>query len=607
MCGILGAYGGFGADRFENALNKLSHRGPDFSGTYFDGSLSLGHARLSIIDLLPEANQPFLDGNFAIVFNGEIYNYRELSKKYSLELHTTSDTEVLLKLYEKIGVECLSELNGMFAFCVYDKKSQTLTLARDRFGKKPLYYFFDGSKFVFASEIKAILELLDKTPSINRHAFEEYLSYLSPMKSNTFYEGIQKLEAGCTAVFDIETKKLDVGRYYELSSYTQPLAISEKEALSKIEELIFDSLRLRLVSDVPVASFLSGGVDSTLISALYSSISQKKIDTFSIGYDEYKDYDELHYARMASNSMGSNHHEFTVNKKEFLDAFEEIVPFLDEPFNDPAIIPTFMLSREVNKSGYKVILSGEGSDEIFMGYDAYFDYLKLDKINHELSSGSKDFMDSYHAQNQNLSRNYESLRRIYERDLPIFRLIGESFNPLQKSKLLSTNPQNIDTDIKAMYETVKDQGAAYWMSYIDIRHWIGEVLMSKMDRMSMAHSLESRAPFLDYRLVEFAMSLPPDIRVGNTTKALLKKIAEKHIPKEIVYRQKKGFSSPYFEWYYEAYGDKILEEFMLVNKELGWFNDEFLRFLFEQGKMGKFKQHTWGLILFCRWFINRFM
>ena len=607
MCGILGAYGGFGADRFENALNKLSHRGPDFSGTYFDGSLSLGHARLSIIDLLPEANQPFLDGNFVIVFNGEIYNYRELSKKYSLELHTTSDTEVLLKLYEKIGAECLSELNGMFAFCVYDKKSQTLTLARDRFGKKPLYYFFDGSKFVFASEIKAIFELLDKTPNISRYAFEEYLSYLSPMKSNTFYEGIQKLEAGCTAVFDMETKKLDVSRYYELSSHAQPLAISEKEALSKIEELIFDSLRLRLVSDVPVASFLSGGVDSTLISALYSSISQKKIDTFSIGYDEYKDYDELHYARMASNSMGSNHHEFTVNKKEFLDAFEEIVPFLDEPFNDPAIIPTFMLSREVNKSGYKVILSGEGSDEIFMGYDAYFDYLKLDKINHELSSGSKDFMGSYHAQNQNLSRNYESLRRIYERDLPIFRLIGESFNPLQKSKLLSTNPQNIDTDIKAMYETVKDQGAAYWMSYIDIRHWIGEVLMSKMDRMSMAHSLESRAPFLDYRLVEFVMSLPPDIRVGNTTKALLKKIAEKHIPKEIVYRQKKGFSSPYFEWYYEAYGDKILEEFMLVNKELGWFNDEFLRFLFEQGKMGKFKQHTWGLILFCRWFINRFM
>ncbi len=607
MCGILGAYGGFGADRFENALNKLSHRGPDFSGSYFDGSLSLGHARLSIIDLLPEANQPFLDGNFAIVFNGEIYNYRELSKKYSLELHTASDTEVLLKLYEKIGVECLSELNGMFAFCVYDKKSQTLTLARDRFGKKPLYYFFDGSTFVFASEIKAILELLDKTPNISRYAFEEYLSYLSPMKGNTFYEGIHKLEPGCAAVFDMETTKLDVSRYYELSLHTQPLAISEKEALSKIEELIFDSLRLRLVSDVPVASFLSGGVDSTLISALYSSVNQKKIDTFSIGYDEYKDYDELHYARMASNSMGSNHHEFTVNKKEFLDAFEEIVPFLDEPFNDPAIIPTFMLSREVNKSGYKVILSGEGSDEIFMGYDAYFDYLKLDKINHELSSGSKDFMGSYHAQNQNLSRNYESLRRIYERDLPIFRLIGESFNPLQKSKLLSTNPQNIDTDIKAMYETVKDQGAAYWMSYIDIRHWIGEVLMSKMDRMSMAHSLESRAPFLDYRLVEFAMSLPPDIRVGNTTKALLKKIAEKHIPKEIVYRQKKGFSSPYFEWYYEVYGDKILEEFMLVNKELGWFNDEFLRFLFEQGKMGKFKQHTWGLILFCRWFINRFM
>lgn len=607
MCGILGAYGGFGADRFDNALNMLSHRGPDFSGIYLDGSLALGHARLSIIDLLPDANQPFLDGELAVVFNGEIYNYRELSKKYSLSLRTTSDTEVLLKLYEKMGTDCLNEFNGMFAFCVYDKQTQTLTLARDRFGKKPLYYFYDGLRFIFASEMKAILELLGDVPSVNKYAFEEYLSYLSPMKDNTFYEGIQKLEPGCMLTFDIKTKALKTARYYELSQRTQPLAISQTEALAKIEELIIDSLKLRLVSDVPVASFLSGGVDSTLISALYSSISRQKIDTFSIGYDEYKDYDELHYARAASKAMGSNHHEFTVNKKEFLGAFEEIVPFLDEPLNDPAIIPTFMLSREVNKSGYKVILSGEGSDEIFMGYDAYFDYMKLDGINSELSATSKDFMGSYHAQNPNLSRNYENLRRIYERDLPIFRLIGESFNPLQKSKLLIGKPCIIDTNIKAVYETVKDNGSAYWMSYMDIKHWIGEVLMSKMDRMSMAHSLESRAPFLDYRLVEFVMSLPSDIRLGDTTKTLLKKIAEKHIPSEIVYRQKKGFSSPYFEWYYEVYGDKILEDFMLVNKHLGWFDEEFLRFLFEQGKIGKFKQHTWGLIVFCRWFIHRFI
>jgi asparagine synthase (glutamine-hydrolysing) len=242
-----------------------------------------------------------------------------------------------------------------------------------------------------------------------------------------------------------------------------------------------------------------------------------------------------------------------------------------------------------------------------MGYDAYFDYMKLEGINSELSSTSKDFMLSYHAQNPNLSRNYENLRRIYEGDLPIFRLIGESFNPLQKSKLLKDKPQIIDTDIKAMYESIKYNGSAYWMSYMDIKHWIGEVLMSKMDRMSMAHSLESRAPFLDYRLVEFVMSLPSDMRLGDATKTLLKKIAEKYIPNEIVHRQKKGFSSPYFEWYYEVYGEKILEEFMLVNRHLGWFDDEFLRFLFEQGKIGKFKQHTWGLIVFCRWFIHRFI
>jgi asparagine synthase (glutamine-hydrolysing) len=352
---------------------------------------------------------------------------------------------------------------------------------------------------------------------------------------------------------------------------------------------------------------LSGGLDSTLISALYSSVSNKKIDTFSIGYDEFKEYDELEYARLASSSIGSNHHEFIVSKTDFIDAFEEILEGLDEPINDSAIIPTFMLSREVHKNGYKVVLSGEGSDEIFFGYDAYFDYLKMQTINNELSQGSKDFLAVYHQQNPNLSRNWEFLRRVYKTDLPIFRATGECFNSFQKSKLLNFNCEGTDEQIKKIYSLVASRDIPFWMSYIDIKHWIGEVLMTKMDRMSMAHSLESRAPFLDYRLVEFVMSLPSELRVGSETKTLLKKVAVKYIPKKIAYRQKKGFSSPHFEWYYETYGDKILDDFRLVNKQLGWFDDEFLTFLYKQGKIGKFKQHTWGLIVFCRWFMKRFM
>lgn len=607
MCGILGAFGDLKKERFEKALETLSHRGPDFSGVYEGENILFGHTRLSIIDPFPEANQPFLVDNTVAVFNGEIYNYKELVQKHSLNLRTKSDTEALVKLYGKLGIDFLNELNGMFAFCIYDKQQQKLVLARDRFGKKPLYYFFDAGKFIFASEIKAILKMLDFRPEINRRAFDEYLTYLSPTENKTFYSGIFKLQPGEKAIFDIESKTLEISQYYDLKNSTNIIDISQKEALEKIESLLLQSIDYRLVSDVPVASFLSGGIDSTLISALYASASEQKIDTFSIGYDEYKVYDELEYAHLAASSMGSNHHEVVASRKDFLDAFEKIIDTLDEPLNDPAIIPTFMLSKEVHKSGYKTILSGEGSDEIFMGYDAYFDYQKLQKISDELSIQSKNFLAVHHNQNQNLSRNWEYLRRVYENDFPIFRLTGECFNPLQKSRLLKYDFDDMDEHKKYLYSKVSDRDASYWMSYADMKHWIGEVLMTKMDRMSMAHSLESRAPFLDYKLVEFVMSLPSAMREGDTTKSLLKKIALKHIPQEIVYRQKKGFSSPHFEWYYGTYKDKILADLRLVNDELGWFNDEFLSFLYKEGKIGKFKQHLWGLIVFSRWFIKRFM
>lgn len=608
MCGILGAYGYFKKEYFTKGLESLSHRGPDFSGVYELNELMLGHSRLSIIDPYPEANQPFVCGDYVFVFNGEIYNYKELAATHSLLCRTTSDTEVILKLYDKLGDSFLSELNGMFAFCIYDKKNEKLILARDRFGKKPLYYFYNGLQFIFASEIKAILQMLDFTPCLDRHSFEDYLSYLSPRGNRTFYKGIFKLEPGEKATFDICTQTLGVSRYYELLDNTKIINnLSEEEALNEIERLIFKSLNYRLVADVSISSFLSGGVDSSLLSAMYASVSDKAIDTFSIGYDEHRLYDELEYARFASSYIGSKHHELIASRSDFMEAFDNILDAIDEPINDPAIIPTFILSKEVHKNGYKVILSGEGSDEIFFGYDMYFESLKMQRICDELSIESKLFLAKYHAGQPNLSMNWEFLRRVYEMDMPIFRSTGECFSVFQKNRLFRDSWQDKDDFIKSLYMRVSGRDVSYWMSYIDIKHWIGETLMSKMDRMTMLHSLEARAPFLDYKLVEFVMSLPHEIRVGGITKNLLKKIAIKYIPHEIVYRQKKGFSSPYFEWYYETYGDKILTDLRAVNAELGWFNDEFLSFLYKEGKIGKFKQHLWGLIVFSRWFMKRFM
>lgn len=608
MCSICG--GNLSADIIKKASDTMLYRGPDASGIFEDGYVSLAHNRLSIIDLSHGADQPFVSERYVLAFNGEIYNYKEIIQKYNLKCLTKSDTEVVLRLFEKLGVKALDEFNGMFSMAIYDKKEKKLFLARDRFGKKPFYYFFDDNMFVFASEIKAILSAINCSSAINKDAFLDYLSFLTPLGSKTFYHNIYKLEAGHCATFDVCERKLSIFKYYELSSAISSFDIDERGAIVDIERLLLESVNYRLVSDVPVASFLSGGLDSTLISALYSSTSSRKIDTFSIGYDDHKQYDELKYAKMASSFIGSNHHEIVASKQDFIDAFESILEIMDEPINDPAIIPTFMLSKDVYESGYKVVLSGEGSDEIFFGYDAYFEHLKVDGVCGELSDKSKAFLLEYHVKNSINDKMWTYLKRAYSQDIPIFRTFGECFRDTQKKELLGVGFGGADESeryFKELYKYSSSLEYSQWISYIDIKHWIGEVLMTKMDRMSMAHSLESRAPFLDYRLVEYVMSLPSSVRVGATTKSLLKEIAVKHIPSEIVYRQKKGFSSPHFEWYYETYKDKILEDLRAVNAELGWFNDDFLTFLYKEGKIGKFKQHLWGLIVFSRWFMKRFM
>ncbi len=583
MCGILGACGNFDKERFQKALEKLRHRGPDHSGIYEGENLLLGHTRLSIIDPHPEAHQPFITDDFALVFNGEIYNYRELIKRFDLKCTTKSDTEVIIRLYEKIGIDCLDAFNGMFAFALYDKKNRELLLARDRFGKKPLYFYapnlsglgkyskedksslrseplchnFQVHSFLFSSEIKAILSLLDAKPPLNLQALHEYLAYLAPLPPNTFFEGIHKLESGHFAVYDLDSKRFMIRRYYDLIEASN--AVKEEKS---IEELLLESINLRLVADVEVASLLSGGIDSTLLSALYAKISDKKITTFSIGYEEHKRYDELEFARLAAKSIGSNHHETVLKKSEFLDAIPQVIAHLDEPLGDSACIPVYFLSKAVHDAGYKVVLSGEGSDEIFLGYDRYFEILKA-----------------------GMEKEYGGFIEV--------------FDPSELAKLLR-RPASVQR-----FESLKARSNdSKLLSAIDLSQWIPEVLMTKVDRMSMAWSLESRAPFLDHRLVEHLLALPDAIKIGSTTKSLLKNIAAKYIPREIVERQKKGFSSPYFEWYFGSQKAQILPLFARVNKKLALFNEDYLKLLYNQGEKNQNRQQLWSLIVFCLWFEN---
>ena len=319
MCGIIGC--NFKSAEFKNSIELLIHRGPDNQGYYEYKNFLFGHTRLSIIDLNEEANQPMIFDNLLITFNGEIYNYLELIKEENLNCVTKSDTEVLIRLYQKYERNFLDKLNGMFSFCIFDMKKESFFCARDRFGKKPFYYYFKDGKFIYSSEIKSILKLLNTIPQMNDNAFYEYLTFMTPINNNTFYKDINKLEAG--NYIYLEKNNLKVNKYYDICNI-KTTQFNEKKILEKIEELLINSVKKRLISDVEVATLLSGGIDSSLTSALYAKYNNKQINTFCIGYDEHTHYSELPFAKIVAKHINSNHHELIIGKNEFIETIDKI-------------------------------------------------------------------------------------------------------------------------------------------------------------------------------------------------------------------------------------------------------------------------------------------
>lgn len=592
MCGILGA--NFSSTSFDKAITHIENRGPDFQAIKQINGNTFAHTRLSIIDLDSEANQPMIFDELAIVFNGEIYNYKELIIEHDLKCITHSDTEVLIRLYQKYETDFLKYLNGMFSFCLYDIKKDKYFCSRDRYGKKPFFYYIKDNKFIFSSSIKAILELLDYKPNLNKVALSQYMQYFVSLGENTFYQDINKLEASSFLIF--EKQKLHIKKYYKINTYKK--IKDEPTALKDIEELLFKSVTSRLTSDVEVGSLLSGGVDSSLISALYTRISGKRINTFSVGYSEYKNYSELEYAQITAKHIGSNHHPLEIGKKDFIDSFEASMEALEEPHGDSAAIPLYLLTNKIKSMGIKTVLSGEGSDEIFLGYDNYAKFLKYYEFEKTLSSGQNEFLNSIISALQNNTKESEYLRRIVKKQT-LYNSFGEIFNQNQKKKLFKKVPT-----FKS--ETPK-KDPVDWMSYIDLKIWLGEALLSKVDRISMANSLEVRTPFLDHRLVDYMFSVQSDIKVGDTNKYLLKKIASKYIPDIIINRTKKGFNSPFNEWIQEEYKDDILNLILKVNKETSLFNDQYLKDIYALAKNRKFKQHLWSIFIFSKWYHKEYL
>lgn len=524
MCGILGIVkkekGSVPQARIDAMLASLSRRGPDDRGTMeFDRCL-LGQTRLSIIDL-SGGHQPMQDNTHgaAITFNGEIYNYRELKRELEERGHTfstSSDTEVILKAYQEYGNSCVDRLDGMFAFAIWDEEKQQLFLARDRFGKKPLYYAWtpDGN-MVFASEIKALFAYGTIRGEIDPIAIDNYLAlmYIPPHK--TVYKNIFTLGPAEYAVYRNAT--LEKTHYWELPE--MHLTPSYDEAKEEIRKLLTEAVRKRLIADVEIGSFLSGGVDSTLITAYAQKLSTQPLKTFSLGYGNYRN--ELPYAKAAAEKIGTEQHTLQADKTD-LDALHECIAYFDEPHADSSNFPQSLLSKFA-ASKVKVALSGDGADELFMGYGWYTKHLNLSYRKHLVE---KLFLDPYQGYIRNIS-----VFSIAERK----KLWGA-----KRGNVRSFIPENSGTEITDPIKKI---------NVFDLTTYLPGQLLTKIDMTSMMHGLEVRSPFLDRSLAEYVYNLPIAFKMNKSeTKIVLKELLTEFMPHDFVYRKKQGFGAPVAEW-----------------------------------------------------------
>ena len=550
MCGIAGF------TRFKDPVgdintlkamgDAIAHRGPDASGIYIDDNIGLCHRRLSIIDLSNLGNQPIhsQNGKYTIVFNGEIYNFIELRSDLAKEgytFQTKTDTEVILSLYQRDGIDCLTKLNGMFAFAIWDKEKRTLFLARDRLGKKPLYYYFDGNNFIFASEIKSILKIPLVKKEICHEAIYDYFTYQYIPEPKSIFKNIYKLRPAHWLI--VNNEGIIERKYWELS-FTNINTNSEAVIAEDLYNKLLHSVELRMVSDVPIGAFLSGGIDSSSVVALMAKSSIKPVTTCTIGFDSDK-YDEIEYARSVSNSFKTDHYEFTV-KNNISENLQFIASYFDEPFSDPSFVPTYFVSK-LTKSKVTVALAGDGGDENFVGYQKY----NTDAIENRL----RNIIPSFLRQNlfpslsnaisrlpsQFFKKGSSLLNSLSVNPAYGFYLTNSFFNQDLWGKLINNEFRKNIGDYhpshltEQYYHSADTDDHISKLLYTDIKTYLPGDILVKVDRMSMANSLEVRAPILDYKVVEFAASIPSNLKYKDGEKKYILKQAFK----EIFYIEKK--------------------------------------------------------------------
>lgn len=572
MCRIVGIWDfnrGSTAEMLNRMRDSLHHGGPDSADSYFSShtQLMLGHRRLSIIDLSEAGRQPMHYGDFTVVFNGEIYNYQEIAdalKSLGCAFKTGSDTEVLLQAFTVWGKDAVSKFRGMFAFALWDEKNRKLLLCRDRLGVKPLYWYFKDGLFIFASEIKAIQQHPKFDRTISAVGVSLYLQQGYIQAPFSIYENLHKLDPGSFLEID-ENLQIKISKYWDAADVyknTETAKGNEIELTDRLENLLKDSFRLRMVADVPVGMFLSGGIDSSTVAAILQSESQRKIKSFTIGF-ENKEYNEAQHAKAIAEHLGTEHHELYCSEKDFEEILELLPDIYDEPFGDSSGIPTYIVSR-MAKNEVKVSLSADGGDELFGGYTKYEAvknyYPKIKKLPYPLRklaagvSGAVNplWLEKNAAQlpilknYKNIANKFPKLRNALKaKDLSDF--FNRSSTYISKEEQLKLFPhyaERFETEVLPQ----QDRLISY-LGMIDLKTYLEGDIMTKVDRATMQLALEGREPMLDHKLVEFALSLPDDMKIrGNSTKYLLRQVLYRYIPKELMERPKQGFSIPIQQW-----------------------------------------------------------
>lgn len=605
MCGICGKLqldGETPVDLafLERMMGSISHRGPDGQGNYRNGPVGLGHTRLAIIDLNTGA-QPISneDKTVWIVFNGEIYNYPQLREELLQKGHqfrSTTDTEVIVHLYEEYGVECLARLQGMFTFAIWDEKDHTLLIARDRVGIKPLYYADTGQALVFGSEIKTLLADPAIKCAVEPQSIDKFLTHFCLPGQETLWKGILKLEPGHYLLS--RKGKYTIKRYWDLQYRPDPRWTDFNEAAEALYELTKKTVREHMISDVPVGFLLSGGVDSTVVLSCAATETSKKISTFTVGFDNASFEDERVYARLAAKRFGSDHHEITIEPKQFWDFLPALIWHMEEPVCDPPAVSLHYVSK-LARNHVKVLLSGEGGDEAFGGYPDYRNFQYLERVKRALHP-----MEGMLASALSLANKFGPLRKagkfapFVKTALPdyFYSRVASPFSYFNQNKAglytagfrASINPERSLDAIRELFSRVKDQPLLNQMQYIDTKTTLPDDLLVKADRITMGNSLELRVPFLDHVLLEFAATLPPDYRVkGLATKRILKQAFGKRIPMEIIKRKKAGFPIPIAQWCQKELRDPV-RQVLLGQKALdrGYFTKRGVEQLLAAGDAG---------------------